>query len=133
MHQMTEAQLNHLRRLLGWMRCEVGQTPEEQRETMRIVAQALTEYPNTEAQVRIMERYDRGASIPKYIRAAIKALTPLVREQIGEIVEAKVECDHKWGPASKHRPTVTQRTCRKCGCEETTYPSMLPRPNKLLR
>ena len=91
MHQITEAQLNHLRRLLGWIRCEVGQTPEEQRETMRSIAHALTEYPDEAAQGRLMESYDRAASIPKYVRAAIKALAPVVRsaDQPGEIVEGE--------------------------------------------
>lgn len=84
--ELTRAQINHLRRLLGWMRCEVGQTPEEQRATMASIAHALTEYPDEAAQGRIMESYDRAASIPKYIRAAIKALEPVVREEIGEVV-----------------------------------------------
>lgn len=82
---MSPAQRNHLRRLLGWIRCEVGQTPEEMRETLRSIRHALTEYPDEAAQGRMMESYDRAASIPKYVRAAIKALHPLVAEG-GELV-----------------------------------------------
>ncbi len=109
MHQITEAELNHLRRLLGWMRCEVGQTPEEQRETMRSIAHALTEYPDEAAQGRLMESYDRAASIPKYVRAAIKSLARVVREQTGEIVEAKRETNRLEAPGAQEKFNAAAR------------------------
>jgi hypothetical protein len=89
--KLSKAEVNHLRLLLGWMRCELGQTPEEQRETMRSIAHAL-DYPSEDAQQRIMESYDRAASIPKYIRHAMKMLTAHLREydkamQNGDVID----------------------------------------------
>lgn len=90
---MTPVEKGHLRRLLGWLRCEVGQTPEEQRATMASIAHALDGYPGGEAQRRVMESYDRAASVPRYVRHAIKALEPLVREGDGAVVDAEPECN----------------------------------------
>jgi len=38
---LTVAEINHLRRLLGWADGEVGQTPEEMMETVRGLAHVI--------------------------------------------------------------------------------------------
>ena len=85
--ELDKAQLNHLRRLLGWARCEVWQSPEEFVETLRSIAPAVGT-PGPEAKQRLAETYEKAASVPKYVRAAIKALEPVVKEAEGEIVDA---------------------------------------------
>ena len=85
--QLDKAQVNHLRRLLGWMRCEVWQSPEEFVETLRSIAPAVGT-PDAAAKQRLAESYEKAASVPKYVRAAIKALEPVVREAEGNIVDA---------------------------------------------
>ena len=75
MIQLTEAELNHLRRLVAWIRCDIGQSPEEQIQTYRRIARALDEHISPEAQQRMVESYERSERIPKYIRAADKSLS----------------------------------------------------------
>ncbi len=84
---LSKAQINHLRRLLGWVRCEVWQSPEEFVETLKRIAPAVGT-PDAAAKRRLAETYEKAASVPKYVRAAIKALEPVVREAEGEVVDA---------------------------------------------
>lgn len=96
MHQITEAQLNHLRRLLGWVRCSEGvfQSPEEIKATWKdLNAHGITPSDHAETRERLMQHYNLSCDVPKYIRAAIKALEPVVRQgdAVGEIVDAHAE------------------------------------------
>lgn len=86
--ELNTAQVNHLRRLLGWVRCSDGvyQSPEEMVETLRKIAPSAGE-PSEDAKQRLAESYAQAASIPKYVRAAIKALDPVVRESEGTVVD----------------------------------------------
>lgn len=72
---MKRSVRNHLRRLLGWVRCDIGQSPAELQQTMIDVADGLG-HPDIspEAKTRIVESYRRAESIPLYVRAAVKAL-----------------------------------------------------------
>lgn len=72
---MKQSDLNHLRRLLGWIRCDIGQSPAELQQTMIDVAEGLG-HPeiSPEAKARMVETYRRAESIPLYVRAAVKAL-----------------------------------------------------------
>lgn len=84
---LTRAQTNHLRRLLGWVRTEVGQTPEEMVETLKGLG-PLPE-PSAEARSRLVESYKRAEAVPKYVRAAVKALEKLLVKQEGAIVDVE--------------------------------------------
>lgn len=90
--QLDKAQVNHLRRLLGWVRCSEGvfQSPEEMVATMKGLAPHLGPIDDA-SKAWLVESYQKAASIPKYVRAALKALAPVVREAEGEIVDAVVE------------------------------------------
>lgn len=88
--QMTEAQINHLRRLLGWIRCEIGQSEEEMKETLQRIKPAFTEGIGQEGYDRLEKDYEKAVSLPKYVRAAIKSLEKIVKQQQGEIVDADV-------------------------------------------
>ena len=106
---MTPAELNHLRRLVAWINCELDPPPEEQRTTMEIVAKALDEYPNEAAQGRIMESYDRGKSVPKYIRAAITSLRKLVDEHDhGATITVTIAPGHVGRVIEKHLPPTDE-------------------------
>lgn len=72
---MKRSDMNHLRRLLGWIRCDIGQSPAELQQTMIDVADGLG-HPEVspEAKTRMVESYRRAESIPLYVRAAVKAL-----------------------------------------------------------
>lgn len=85
---MKQSQINHLRRLLGWVRCEVGQSTAEMMETVRGLAEKGLTVNDPEAQQRLVEAHDKARAIPKYVRDAIKALEPLTRP--GEAVGSDV-------------------------------------------
>ena len=87
--QLDKAQVNHLRRLLGWVRCSEGvfQSPEEMVNSLRQIAPHVGT-PDDASKQRLAESYAKAASVPKYVRAAIKALEPVVREAEGEVVDA---------------------------------------------
>lgn len=72
---MKQSDLDHLRRLLGWIRCEIGQGLAELQQTMIDVTEGLG-HPKIgpEAEARLVETYRRAESIPLYVRAAVKAL-----------------------------------------------------------
>jgi hypothetical protein len=84
--RLKDSDINHLRRLLGYVRCEIGQSPEEFMETMRKIAPACGE-PDAGGKQRLVESYQKAERVPKYVRAAIKALEKLVADEEGQIVE----------------------------------------------
>lgn len=86
---LTDSEVNHLRRLLGYMRCEVGQTPDEIVETMRGIAPTVGPISD-DAKARMVAHHAKAASIPKYVRAAIKALEKTLVKQYGEVVDVDV-------------------------------------------
>ena len=79
---MTEAEVNHLRRLLAWMRCEWMLDPDMQRGMLSAVehlgaAGAIT---HDEATAAIAERAQKINVCPAYVRQAVKMLTQAIRE-----------------------------------------------------
>lgn len=86
---MKQAERNHLRRLLAWVNCEIGSTPEELEATLQAIAAKLpadTEISDA-ARQRMVEAHDRARQVPGYIRAAVKSLDKLAG-QAGEIIDA---------------------------------------------
>lgn len=85
--ELNKAQVNHLRRLLGWIRCEYFMTPEE---IVRVVNEhrATLGEPSAEGKARLVEWHEEAKRVPLYVRAAIKSLEPVVKEAQGEIVDA---------------------------------------------
>jgi hypothetical protein len=79
---MTEAQVNHLRRLLAWMRCEWMLDDDMQRgclmaATELVATGAVT--PQT-ASAHLQERAAQINRCPAYVRQAVKMLTKALRE-----------------------------------------------------
>lgn len=81
---MTPAQVNHLRRLLAWVRCEIGQSPDEVIETVRAIAPALDEIDDDGKQA-LVSMHDASRSVPKYVRAAVNSLSTMIVGR-GEVV-----------------------------------------------
>lgn len=84
---MKKSDINHLRRLVAWVRSEVGQSPEEMEATLHGVARELG-HPeiNDEAKARLVKAHDKARSVPKYVRDAIKAMEKYVGDT-GDVID----------------------------------------------
>jgi hypothetical protein len=76
---LSEAHVNHLRRLLGWVRCDIGQSPDEYVMTVRRITERVG-LPDEAGQQRVMTAYREAKAVPQYVRAAVKSLEQIVRE-----------------------------------------------------
>ncbi|HBP2074124.1 TPA: hypothetical protein L5Y18_006486 [Pseudomonas aeruginosa] len=87
--RLTRAEMNHLRRLIGWVRCEVGAEPEE---IVTAAKEALDHFQGAseDGKRRLLEHYQKSAAIPKYIRSAIKALEKVCLEEPAEVVDGEL-------------------------------------------
>lgn len=87
---MKQSDLKHLRRLVGWIRCEIGESPEEYVAGVQAIAEELKHPPiDDAARQRLVEGYDRRRAVPKYVREAVKALDRYARAP-GAVIEVKV-------------------------------------------
>ncbi len=87
--RLTRAEMNHLRRLIGWVRCEVGAEPEEIVTTAKEALdhfQCVTE----DGKQRLLEHYQKSVAVPNYIRAALKALEKVCHEEPTEVVDGEL-------------------------------------------
>ena len=79
---MTEAQVNHLRRLLAWMRCEYMLDENMQRGYIagasEMVGRGLT--TPSRASELVQEKVDQVNRVPAYVRQAHKMLTKALRD-----------------------------------------------------
>lgn len=87
MRTIKQSDINHLRRLIAYVKCEIG---EDEQKTIQRYAEiaGITDHElNEEAKQRIMESIKKAASVPQYVRRAISALEKVVEES-GDIVDA---------------------------------------------
>jgi hypothetical protein len=84
---MKHSDINHLRRLLGWVRCEIGQSPDEVAATVKSILPAIGPVGDA-AQRRLVEAHDTARAVPKYVRDAIQALEKNVAT--GDVVDHAV-------------------------------------------
>lgn len=94
--RLKEAEINHLRRLIGWVACEAGQTPEELIATVRKIAPAIQDV-SEEGKAQLVEAHKKAEAVPKYVRAAIKALSKVIQPHLGDIVDGE-SVEHKQLP-----------------------------------
>lgn len=78
---MTEAEVNHLRRLLAWMRCKWMLDADMQRGMLSAIEQlgaagAITHEQATDA---VAKRADQINEVPAYVRQAVRMLTKAIR------------------------------------------------------
>ena len=104
--ELNKAQVNHLRRLLGWLRCEVGQTPAEWIATVTMLSERLDGLElDDAAKTRLVEWHRRLDSVPLYVRAAIKSLELVVKELNGEIVDGENVSNRRLAAPEKRNKT----------------------------
>lgn len=78
---MTEAQVNHLRRLLAWLRCEYMLDEDMQRGYLQSAAECVEHgfaTPERAGQI-IQERAEQINRVPAYVRQGVKMLTKALR------------------------------------------------------
>ena len=89
---MNDAQVNHLRRLLAWLRCEYMLDPHMQAGYLHgateMVASGFTT-PERASEI-VQAKVDEINRVPAYVRQAVKMLTKALRdhEKRSGIVEA---------------------------------------------
>lgn len=89
--RVTKAQLGHLRRLLGWLRCQIGPDAYELICTMKSIAPVVGEL-SPDAKDRLVAAGDKAMRTPRYVRNAIKQLEKVVADleaEDGEVVEGE--------------------------------------------
>ena len=87
---MKQSDLKHLRRMVAWIRCEIGESPEEYVAGLQTIADKLGHPPiDDAARQRLVQGHDRRRAVPKYVREAVKALDRYARAP-GAVVEVKV-------------------------------------------
>ena len=94
-NQLSTSDINHLRRLLGYVRCEIGQPPDEMAMTVNALLPDI-EPVSDEGKMRLIRAYQKSDSVPKYVRAAIKALEKIVWESPddkGDLSESKFQIE----------------------------------------
>ena len=89
---MTDAEVNHLRRLLAWMRCEWMLDENAQRGTLHAASEMvrLGLVSEDRASALVEDRAEQINRCPAYVRHAVKMLTKALRdhERAAGIVEA---------------------------------------------
>ena len=89
---MTEAEVNHLRRLLAWMRCEWTLDENMQLGCLTAASDMVRFGLVSEERARavVQERAEKINRCPIYVRQAVKMLTKALRdhERLAGIVDA---------------------------------------------
>ena len=84
---MTEAEVNHLRRLLAWMRCEWMLDEDMQRGYLLGCAEGVAHgfATSEQAGVALTEAAQRINQCPAYVRQAVKMLTMRYANMSGKL------------------------------------------------
>lgn len=83
--ELTDAEVNHLRRLLGWLTCEYNLSEAGQQGMLIGLNAVVTGGVSIErAQAVLDEEAARIRRVPAYIRHAIKMLTKAIRDHDAE-------------------------------------------------
>lgn len=90
---MTQAELNHLRRLVAWVRCEYFFEPDEYVNLAREHMAMGIGPSDDDAKQRMVEYHDKLRQCPKYVHAAVKSLSKYLTDH-GPVVDA-VEAPRK--------------------------------------
>ena len=77
--RLKVSEVNHLRRLLAWVRCEIPPDPSVIVETVQRIAPCI-ETASEEGKQRLVDWHRESTSVPLYIRAALKALNKMLED-----------------------------------------------------
>lgn len=89
MKTIKQSDINHLRRLIAYVRCEIGEDEQKTIQRYTEIAGIVDTEPDEAAKQRIMESIKKAANVPQYIRRAIAALEKVIDDR-GDIVDAEV-------------------------------------------
>jgi hypothetical protein len=79
--ELTDAEVNHLRRLLAWLRCEFNLSEDGQHGLLMGLNMAVTGGVEVErAQEVLDQEVARIRHVPAYIHQAVKMLTKAVKD-----------------------------------------------------
>jgi hypothetical protein len=82
---VTDAEVNHLRRLLGWLRCEYNLSEDGQRGMLIGLDRAVKSGASVDrAQAILDSEVAKIRRVPAYIRQAVKMLTRAIRDHDAE-------------------------------------------------
>ena len=98
---LSTAEINHLRRLIAWIDCEIGPSADEQIATAKKIAPAVGPISD-KAKQRLVDSAEKAAAVPDYVRKAIKALRKATANVDGQIVDAELS------GAALPPPSITQ-------------------------
>jgi hypothetical protein len=91
---LTEAEINHLRRVLAWMRCEYMLDEDMQRGFANAAKWMANHDPSQkDAAIRVLnEQAEKIRHVPKYVRQGVKMLTKLLRDsdKLGDVIDVSM-------------------------------------------
>lgn len=88
--RLKRSEVNHLRLLLAWVACSIGQSPDELVETVRRIAPSIGEAELTdEAKQRLVEWHAKSENVPKYVRHAVKMLRKAIADDY-DVIDSTV-------------------------------------------
>jgi len=88
MKTIKQSDINHLRRLLGYVKCEIGGDEQETIQRYAELSGIVDHDLDEAAKQRIVESVSKAASVPQYIRRAVAALEKVVKES-GDTFDAE--------------------------------------------
>lgn len=89
MKTIKQSDINHLRRLLGYVKCEIGGDEQETIQRYAELSGIVDHDLDEAAKQRIVESVRKAASVPQYIRRAVAALEKVVKEADGNTIDAE--------------------------------------------
>lgn len=89
MKTIKQSDINHLRRLLGYVKCQIGGDEQETIQRYAELSGIVDHDLDDAAKQRIVESVRKAASVPQYIRRAVAALEKVVNEADGNTVDAE--------------------------------------------
>ena len=88
MKTIKQSDINHLRRLIAYVRCEIGEDEQKTIQRYTEIAGIVDTELDEATKQRIMESIKKAANVPQYIRRAITALEKVI-DDCGDIVDAE--------------------------------------------
>lgn len=93
--ELKESDINHLRRLVAWVSCEIGL---DEQESINLYSNIIAETginSDEQSKNRIMASIKKSANYPQYVRRAIKSLGKAINKHDSGIVDADYCEEHK--------------------------------------
>lgn len=88
MKTIKQSDISHLRRLLGYVKCQIGGDEQETIERYAKLSGIVDHELDEAAKQRIVESVRKAANVPQYIRRAVAALEKVAKES-GDTVDAE--------------------------------------------